>query len=332
MARPASMPASSPCSATATRSSALIAGMAAQEQEHLRHFDASARRARRPPDPAPAVLGGRRPRAGRGHGADQPGRRHGLHRRDRGRDRRPLFRAARRARRQRPAAFGEHRAASRPTSAPIATPRSRPAPNRASAIPYCTRRSERAAVPPSNCRRGSEPMRLALLALAAVAAILPASAQQPGVAVPGRKAPAAEPRVNQVIVYGNDPCPASTDPDEITVCARLPEDDRYRIPPNLRDNPNAPANQAWANRAYRACLCRPHRHRQLLDRRRRRLHRLPRADHQPGPRRAPRRRRRQLDADGRGSAPGPRSAAARRHPGRGRGRAQYGAARTRPRA
>lgn len=92
-------------------------------------------------------------------------------------------------------------------------------------------------------------MRLALLAVAALVAILPASAQQPGVAVPGAQGPAAEPRVNQVIVYGSDPCPASTD-EEITVCARLPEDDRYRIPPNLRENPNAPANQAWANRAY----------------------------------------------------------------------------------
>ena len=92
-------------------------------------------------------------------------------------------------------------------------------------------------------------MRLALLAVAAIAAILPASAQQPGVAVPGAQGPAAEPRVNQVIVYGSDPCPASTD-EEITVCARLPEDDRFRIPPNLRENPNAPANQSWANRAY----------------------------------------------------------------------------------
>jgi hypothetical protein len=29
------------------------------------------------------------------------------------------------------------------------------------------------------------------------------------------------------------------------VCARRPESDRYRIPPNLRDDPNDPANQAW---------------------------------------------------------------------------------------
>jgi hypothetical protein len=89
-------------------------------------------------------------------------------------------------------------------------------------------------------------MRIALFAAAALVALLPASAQQPGVAVPG--APAADPRVNQVIVYGDDACPPSTD-EEIVVCVRMRDEERYRIPPNLRDNPNAPANQAWLNRA-----------------------------------------------------------------------------------
>lgn len=91
-------------------------------------------------------------------------------------------------------------------------------------------------------------MRLAFLAFAAVVAS-PAFAQQPGVPVANAEPPAsAEPRVNQVIVYGSDPCPQSTD-EEITVCAHLPEDDRYRIPPNLRDNPNDPRNQSWRGRA-----------------------------------------------------------------------------------
>jgi len=91
-------------------------------------------------------------------------------------------------------------------------------------------------------------MRLALLALAALAASS-ALAQPPGVPVANPTPPAAEPRINQVIVYGDDPCTPSRDPDEITVCARLPEADRYRIPSNLRDNPNAPGNQSWSNRA-----------------------------------------------------------------------------------
>jgi hypothetical protein len=64
-------------------------------------------------------------------------------------------------------------------------------------------------------------------------------------------APSARPedvKVNQLIVYGEEKCPPSTD-EEITVCARLPEDERFRIPPNLRGDPNAPANEAWAVKA-----------------------------------------------------------------------------------
>jgi len=78
-----------------------------------------------------------------------------------------------------------------------------------------------------------------------------AFAQQPGVPAPEAAAAAqsaGEPRVNQLIIYGEDPCPAGTN-EEIIVCARLPEDDRFRIPPSLRSNPNDPANQSWANRA-----------------------------------------------------------------------------------
>jgi len=70
--------------------------------------------------------------------------------------------------------------------------------------------------------------------------------------LPGTSAMAQEPvdgaRVNQLIVYGDDPCPQSSD-EEITVCARKPEDERFRIPENLRSDPNAPVNNAWANRA-----------------------------------------------------------------------------------
>lgn len=55
-------------------------------------------------------------------------------------------------------------------------------------------------------------------------------------------------KIKQVIVYGNDPCPASTG-DEITVCARLPDAERYRIPKELRSDPNDPKTQSWMNRA-----------------------------------------------------------------------------------
>ncbi len=53
-------------------------------------------------------------------------------------------------------------------------------------------------------------------------------------------------KVNTVLVYGEDECPES-EGNEILVCARLPEDDRYRIPQALRQSDN-PANQSWASR------------------------------------------------------------------------------------
>ena len=43
----------------------------------------------------------------------------------------------------------------------------------------------------------------------------------------------AAPNVAEIIVYGSDPCPRSTD-DQVVVCARRPEAERYRIPPKMR--------------------------------------------------------------------------------------------------
>ncbi|HET9638568.1 MAG TPA: hypothetical protein VFP12_05110 [Allosphingosinicella sp.] len=82
-----------------------------------------------------------------------------------------------------------------------------------------------------------------LLAAAAGAAMLasaPAAAQAP--------AAAREPKISTMIIYGDDPCPPSTD-DTIVVCARKPDKERYRIPEALRGDPNDPTNQAWATRA-----------------------------------------------------------------------------------
>lgn len=55
-------------------------------------------------------------------------------------------------------------------------------------------------------------------------------------------------KIDQRIIYGDDTCPPSSD-DTIIVCARKPEEDRYRIPENLRRNPNDPANRSWTDRA-----------------------------------------------------------------------------------
>ena len=54
--------------------------------------------------------------------------------------------------------------------------------------------------------------------------------------------------VSEIIVYGTDPCPRSTD-DNIVVCARKPEGERYRIPEKLRSGGSFQSKQSWANRA-----------------------------------------------------------------------------------
>lgn len=86
-------------------------------------------------------------------------------------------------------------------------------------------------------------MKLPLIASAALMFAVPALAQE----APPASAPGSE-RVNLVIVYGNDPCPGSANPDDIVVCARKGEEERYRIPEPLRGDPNAPVNQAWGER------------------------------------------------------------------------------------
>jgi hypothetical protein len=54
-------------------------------------------------------------------------------------------------------------------------------------------------------------------------------------------------KVNQLIVYGDDPCPASRD-GEITVCARKSESERFRIPAPLRESGDLQKNEAWNNK------------------------------------------------------------------------------------
>ena len=70
------------------------------------------------------------------------------------------------------------------------------------------------------------------------------------VQAPAQNAPATQPgdeKINQLIIYGDDTCPESKG-DEIVVCARMGEADRYRIPSSLRDDPNDPRNQAMSER------------------------------------------------------------------------------------
>ncbi len=74
------------------------------------------------------------------------------------------------------------------------------------------------------------------------------TAAWPGGAAMAQATDAGTEKVKQVIVYGDDPCPASSG-DEISVCARMPDKDRYRIPAQLRTDPNDPKVQSWLNRA-----------------------------------------------------------------------------------
>ncbi len=76
----------------------------------------------------------------------------------------------------------------------------------------------------------------AAIAAAGFAATAPVAAQN------------AKAEVSEIIVYGTDPCPRSTD-DEVVICARKPEAERYRIPERLRQGGSLQSRQAWAARA-----------------------------------------------------------------------------------
>ena len=69
-----------------------------------------------------------------------------------------------------------------------------------------------------------------------------------GIIAPAAPSLAQNSKVSEIIVYGTDPCPRSTD-DEIVVCARKPETERYRIPERLRQGGSLQSRQSWAARA-----------------------------------------------------------------------------------
>lgn len=56
-------------------------------------------------------------------------------------------------------------------------------------------------------------------------------------------------RTTTLVVYGEDPCP-QPEGDEIVVCARQPESERYRIPKPLRDKKKDELSESsWTSRA-----------------------------------------------------------------------------------
>ena len=92
------------------------------------------------------------------------------------------------------------------------------------------------------------------LLLAALAIPLAARAEPPAKpAAPPNQTAATQPvdndaRTISIVVYGNDACPQGK-ADEIVVCAREPESERYRIPKRFRGKKMeaAPGN-SWANK------------------------------------------------------------------------------------
>ena len=78
---------------------------------------------------------------------------------------------------------------------------------------------------------------LALAAILVLGAAAPASAQETGTET-----------IRQETVYGDDACSQPSRDDEIIVCVKLNEAERFRIPEILRSDPNAPVNQAWATK------------------------------------------------------------------------------------
>lgn len=80
-----------------------------------------------------------------------------------------------------------------------------------------------------------------LIALAALSIALPAAAQR------------AEPpkRIRNVTLTGTQTCPPAVG-DEVVVCARIPADEQYRIPKELRSEGPIPVErQSWAAKTER---------------------------------------------------------------------------------
>ncbi|MEH3108316.1 MAG: hypothetical protein PGN09_13900 [Sphingomonas fennica] len=87
-----------------------------------------------------------------------------------------------------------------------------------------------------------------LLAAALAAAAPPADAPPAPPWADGSTADAPPAKIIQLTVYGQDACPKS-EGDEVVICGREPESERYRLPKRFRGRKDAPAavSGSWAN-------------------------------------------------------------------------------------
>ncbi|MFV0623922.1 hypothetical protein ACBY01_07935 [Sphingomonas sp. ac-8] len=76
-----------------------------------------------------------------------------------------------------------------------------------------------------------------------------------GAPVLGLSAPAVAQNAAQngvLVIYGNDKCPTNSSGEEIVVCVRRGEEERFRIPKELRTTEVSPDQQSWAVRQQSA--------------------------------------------------------------------------------
>jgi hypothetical protein len=84
--------------------------------------------------------------------------------------------------------------------------------------------------------------KIALLAAFAAAPMLIPAAQAQNAAQNG-----------VLVIYGNDKCPTNDNGEEIVICRRLDEVERFRIPKSLREaEGRVQANESWAVRSQDA--------------------------------------------------------------------------------
>lgn len=77
--------------------------------------------------------------------------------------------------------------------------------------------------------------------------LLAGAAAVAAIALPAGPA-AAQVQNGTLIIYGNDKCPTNASGEEIVVCVRRGEQERYRIPKELRDVEPTRDGESWATR------------------------------------------------------------------------------------
>jgi hypothetical protein len=91
-------------------------------------------------------------------------------------------------------------------------------------------------------------MKAAIASLAVIAAVAVAWSAAPA-QNPVHDAVQNNDKIKRIIVYGADPCPRG-EGDQIVICGRRPEKDRYRVPKAMRNTPSTdPENTSWANKS-----------------------------------------------------------------------------------